>query len=138
MATTQSPVSDTTESPVSRYRLHDQFGSHEIELEHGTARANVALIEAWRETRHALLLDTLAYVHGINSCILFDLPRLFSLDEWPDDLVLVCIEDRVSTVDYTVCRIDTSDGFLRDHRGPIDTAHEIVFATEQDLPFGPD
>jgi len=50
--------------PVASYETTDALGTHEVQVEHGTRRANEYVVEQWRDTGDVLLREAFRYLHG--------------------------------------------------------------------------
>jgi hypothetical protein len=114
--------------PVASYETTDEYGSHHVEIDHGTRRANRYIIEQWRDTQDVLLREAFRYIHGHRSYLPPEVANAVLVDT---PLYAACITELA--VEYIEGDHEQRDTLDHAEQNALQYAERIVFVHEDDI-----
>jgi len=146
--------------PVASYETTDALGTHEVQVEHGTRRANEYVVEQWRDTRDdsrledsassstdevdsVLLREAFRYLHGqrdflppdVANAVLVDTPLFAAcITESDDQRSSSRLSEIVDLgVEYVEGNHEQRDSLDHNEQSALQYAERIVIIHEDDL-----
>jgi len=113
--------------PVESYETTDEYGTHHVEVEHGTRHANRYIIEQWRETGDVLFREAFRYLHGQRDFLPPDVANAVLVDT---PLYAACITEL--GVEYVEGNHEQRESLNHNEQSALQYAERIVIIHEQD------